>query len=152
MCLRDFFGWQQGDATHVPRSCLAARRYSQGLDMPLLPVHLPVTQLVLPNLKTTHGKLRRTCILIWGFSKNELKRNSEGLGNGRKNQTSCWLRFSTVVILGWCLNGTAEPRMPSDTCWQQCYSSRAKEQLFPALPRPGRHFSFLCAETTQVGG
>lgn len=67
----------------------------------------PSYALVLPNLKITYGRLRRTCILIWGFSKNKLKRISRGLGSGRKKQIShCWLHFSAVLILGWCLTGS----------------------------------------------
>lgn len=124
---------QQGDVVHVPRSCLAARRYSQGLEMPLLPVHLSVTQLVLPNLKTTYGKLRRTCILIWGFSKKELKRNSGGVGGGRKNQISPWLPFSTVVILGWCLNGSCRAQ---DALWHLLAAVLFLKGKGAAIPSP----------------
>lgn len=96
----------------------------------------PSYSLVLPNLETTYGRLRRTYILLWGFSKNELTRISGGLWSGRKNQISrCWLRFSVVVILGWCLNGSCRAQ---DALGQLLAAMLFLEGKGAAIPSPAQ--------------
>lgn len=78
------------------------------------PCSQPTFQLVLPNLNTTYGRLRRTYILIWGFSSHELKRISRGLWSGRKNQINRHqLGFSRAEKGGNCwLVSQQQPQSP----------------------------------------
>lgn len=100
-------GCQQGDVIQVPRSCLTARRYSQGLEMPLLPVHLPVTHCCCQPPKNRWEAKKNLHPHLGFLQEWAEKRISGGLGTGRRSHISHrWLHFSMVVILRWCLNGS----------------------------------------------
>lgn len=102
---------------------------------------LPSTYLlVLPNLKTTYGRLRRTYILIWDFSKHELKRISRGLWSGRKKHKLISISSvppgqRMVVIAGWCLSGS---RIARDALGRLLAAALFLEGKGAAIPSPAR--------------
>lgn len=112
----------------------------------------PSHSLVLPSLENNTWEAKKNLYPHLGF-----RRSWKGFqGDWEVVGKTRLVIIGSVSVQWWLLVGAsmaaAEPRMPLDTFWQQCCSSRAKEQLFPALPSPGRHFFSLCAETNQNRG